>query len=65
MDERSEDDTLAIAERLAVSRPNQLEIMEWGGDAQLDEWIARYESEEVVLVRLSNTKELQHIPLYQ
>lgn len=65
MDERSEDDTMAIAERLAETRPDHIEITEWNESAQLDQMITRYENEEVVLVRLSNEKEMQNIPLLQ
>ncbi|TMV47165.1 hypothetical protein FE783_23265 [Paenibacillus mesophilus] len=65
MDERSEDDTMAIAERLAAARPYQIEITEWDESAQLDQMITRYENEEVVLVRLSNKQEMQNIPLFQ
>lgn len=65
MDERSEDDTVAIAERLAAAKPYDIEITEWNETSQLDQFIARYENEEVVLVRLSNEKEMQTIPLFQ
>lgn len=65
MDERSEDDTMAIAERLAAARPYQIEITEWNDSAQLDQMITRYENEEVVLVRLSNKQEMQNLPLFQ
>lgn len=64
MDERSEDETLAIAERLAAAKPDCVEIAEWADESQLDSMIARYEHEKVVLVRLGNTKELQSIPLF-
>jgi hypothetical protein len=65
MDERSEDDTMAIAGRLAAARPYQIEITEWNESAQLDQMITRYENEEVVLVRLSNKQEMQNLPLFQ
>ena len=65
LDECSEDDTIAIARRLAALRPDHFEIAEWYEAEQLDRFMAQYESEEVVLVRLSNTKELQNIPLFQ
>lgn len=65
LDEHSEDDTLAIAERMAALQPNTVECMTWSEASQLDSVIASFEQEEVVLVRLSNTNELQHIPLFQ
>ncbi|PYI51171.1 hypothetical protein [Paenibacillus flagellatus] len=65
LDENSEDDTLAIAERLAESRADHFDIIEWNEASQLDHLIARYESEEVVLVRLSNKTDMQNIPLFQ
>ena len=65
MDEGSDDETLSIVERLAVAQPYQLEIIEWNDPAQLNERMERFEDEEVVLVRLSNTKGMQNIPLFQ
>lgn len=64
-DDDSEDDTLAIAERLAAARPNHIEIADWRAASQLEERIEQYENEEVVLVRLGNEKDMQNIPLFQ
>ncbi|GAA3412818.1 hypothetical protein ACFFNY_33415 [Paenibacillus hodogayensis] len=64
LDERSEDETLVIAARFAALAPDHIEFTEWQ-DTSIDSMLSRYENEEVVLVRLSNSKELQHIPLFQ
>ncbi|MDF2721732.1 MAG: hypothetical protein K0Q59_1407 [Paenibacillus sp.] len=65
IDERSEDETAAIVQRLAANRPEEIELMEWNEASSTDSLIERYEQEEVVLVRLSNTTEMQTIPLFQ
>ncbi|RKN78870.1 hypothetical protein [Paenibacillus ginsengarvi] len=65
IDEQSEDETVAIVERMAATRTNQFDILEWSGPSQLDEVMLRYANEEVVLVRLSNAEELQNLPLFQ
>lgn len=65
MDERSDDDTIAIAEQLAAQRPEEIEVAVLGDSSQLDQVIARYENEEVVLVRLTGSQELQKLPLMQ
>ncbi|MEF3305156.1 hypothetical protein [Paenibacillus sp. GYB003] len=65
LDESSEDETLAIVERLAADRPETIEAVAWNEAGQLDEIMTRYDDEEVVLVRLANEKELIQIPLFQ
>lgn len=65
VDEGSQDDTLVIAARLAKSRSTYLELVECGDAGMPDHIIARYETEEVVLVRLSNERELYRMPLFQ
>lgn len=65
LDEGSTDDTLTIAARLAAERTEEIQVMQLDSPDGLDEVIARYEQEEVVLVRLSNELEMQKIPLAQ
>lgn len=63
LDEGSTDDTLIIAASLAADRPEEIQMMKLESPDGLDEVIARYEQEEVVLVRLSNELKMQKIPL--
>ncbi|WP_127581199.1 hypothetical protein [Paenibacillus koleovorans] len=65
LDEGSTDDTVAIASRLAADRPNEMQVMKLEDSALLDDIIACYEHEEVVLVRLSNEPEMQKLPIAQ
>jgi glycosyltransferase involved in cell wall biosynthesis len=63
LDEGSTDDTLTIANRMAGDRPDEMQVMRLENPDLLDDIIACYEQEEVVLVRLSNEPDLQKIPL--
>ncbi|MFK7694762.1 hypothetical protein [Paenibacillus sp. HJGM_3] len=63
LDEGSTDETLTIVKRMAADRPEEIECMPLVGPDALDQVIAQYEQEEVILVRLSNEPELQKIPL--
>jgi hypothetical protein len=63
LDEGSTDDTLTIANRMAGDRPDEMQVLRLENPDLLDDIIACYEQEEVVLVRLSNEPDLQKIPL--
>lgn len=65
MDEGSTDETTQIAGKMAEQRPEEIETIRLDHPDVLDQWIARFEREEVVMVRLSNQEEMQKIPLFQ
>ncbi|MEK3911948.1 hypothetical protein [Paenibacillus sp. FSL H7-0331] len=56
-DQGSTDETLAIAERLRVTY--QIEIQSFDEQNTLDEWIARHEDQQVMVIRLGHQEILE------
>ncbi|SFL88909.1 hypothetical protein SAMN03159341_111108 [Paenibacillus sp. 1_12] len=56
-DQGSTDETLAIAERLRVSY--QIDIQSFDEQGTLDEWIARHEDQQVMVIRLGHQEILE------
>jgi hypothetical protein len=65
LDEGSGDETTAIAERMAAARPGVIEMIRWKGVSQLDSTISRLENEQIVLVKLAGSDQLQKLPIFQ
>lgn len=65
LDEGSTDDTCGIALKLASVRPEEIQVLPLEHADQLEDIIARHEREEAVMVRITNQRELQNIPLFQ
>ncbi|MEK3719081.1 hypothetical protein [Paenibacillus sp. FSL H8-0034] len=56
-DQGSTDETLAIAERLRVTY--QIEIQSFDEQNTLDEWIARHDDQQVMVIRLGHQEILE------